>query len=97
MILENKFERYLGNERADRRVEEILEAHERALQSRRKAENEAKILILPEFVPCQKTVRDRDHLCDLSVQPGGYCIQPEEGIFIELQMQFSIRMAGSGK
>lgn len=50
MILENKFERYLGNERADRRVEEILEAHERALQSGEKTENEAKILILPEFV-----------------------------------------------
>lgn len=48
MILENKFERYLGNERADRRVEEILEAHERALQSGEKTENEAKILILPE-------------------------------------------------
>ena len=43
MILENKFERYLGNERADRRVEEILEVHERALQSGKKPEDEAKI------------------------------------------------------
>ena len=31
MILENKFERYRGNQRADRRIEEILEAHEKAM------------------------------------------------------------------
>lgn len=33
MILENKFERYLGNERADKRIEEVLEAQQKALEA----------------------------------------------------------------
>ena len=41
-------------------MEEILEAHERALQSGEKTENEAKILILPEFVPCQKRLSETE-------------------------------------
>lgn len=79
MILENKFERYLGNERADRRVEEILEAHERALQSGEKKENEAKILILPEFVPCQKRLSETEiAFVIFPSNRGGYCIQPQK-------------------
>ena len=79
MILENKFERYLGNERADRRVEEILEAHERALQSGEKTENEAKILILPEFVPCQKRLSETEiAFVIFPSNRGGYCIQPQK-------------------
>ena len=54
MILENKFERYLGNERADKRIEEVLEAQQKALEAGEKPEDEAKILVLPEFIPCQK-------------------------------------------
>ena len=52
MILENKFERYRGNERADRRAEEILKAHKEAEESR--------ILILPEFIPCQRRLSETD-------------------------------------
>ena len=79
MILENKFERYLGNERADRRVEEILEAHESALQSGEKTENEAKILILPEFVPCQKRLSETEiAFVIFPSNRGGYCIQPQK-------------------
>ena len=79
MILENKFERYLGNERADRRVEEILEAHERALLSGEKTENEAKILILPEFVPCQKRLSETEiAFVIFPSNRGGYCIQPQK-------------------
>ena len=33
MILENKFERYLGNERADKRIEEVLEAQQKTLEA----------------------------------------------------------------
>lgn len=32
MILESKFERFRGNERADRKIEEILEAHDDAVE-----------------------------------------------------------------
>lgn len=79
MILENKFERYLGNERADRRVEEILEAHERALRSGEKSEDEAKILILPEFVPCQKRLSETEiAFVIFPSNRGGYCIQPQK-------------------
>lgn len=71
MILENKFERYLGNERADKRIEEVLEAQQKALLAGEKPENEAKILVLPEFIPCpEETLRDRDRICDIPVQPG---------------------------
>ena len=79
MILENKIERYLGNERADRRVEEILEVHERALQSGKKPEDEAKILILPEFVPCQKRLSETEiAFVIFPSNRGGYCVQPQK-------------------
>lgn len=58
MILENKFERYRGNERADRQIEEVLAAHERAVVSGETAERDAAILILPYFIPCQKRLSE---------------------------------------
>ena len=51
MILDHKFERYLGNERADQRVNELLKAKEE--QSLENTED-SRILVLPEFVPCHK-------------------------------------------
>ena len=50
----NKFERYRGNERADKRVEEIYARHQQAFHDREKHRDDARILTLPEFVPCQK-------------------------------------------
>ena len=79
MILENKFERYLGNERADKRVEEILEEHEKAILSGEKSKEEARILILPEFVPCQKRLSETDiAFVIFPSNRGGYCIQPQK-------------------
>ncbi len=79
MILENKFERCRGNERADRRVEEILEEQERAIKAGEIPAENRQILILPEFVPCQK------HLSETEIafvifpsNRGGYCIQPQK-------------------
>lgn len=79
MILENKFERYLGNERADKRVEEILEEHQKAILSGKKSKEEARILILPEFVPCQKRLSETDiAFVIFPSNRGGYCIQPQK-------------------
>ena len=78
MILENKFERYLGNERADKRVEKILEEHQKAILSGEKSKEEARILILPEFVPCQKRLSETDiAFVIFPSNRGGYCIQPQ--------------------
>ena len=77
MILDNKLERYRGNERADKRVEEILAAHNSSVLSGEKSEIEAKILVLPEFVPCQKQLRETDiAFIIFPSNRGGYCIQP---------------------
>lgn len=79
MILENKFERYRGNQRADRRIEEILEAHERAIETGDKPKNERQILILPEFVPCQKRLSETAiAFVIFPSNRGGYCIQPQK-------------------
>ena len=79
MILENKFQRYLGNERADKRVEEILEAHNEAISSGKKSKDEAKILVLPEFVPCQKRLSETEiAFVIFPSNRGGYCIQPQK-------------------
>ena len=79
MILENKFERYLGNERADKRVEEILEEHQKAILSGEKSKEEARILILPEFVPCKKRLSETDiAFVIFPSNRGGYCIQPQK-------------------
>lgn len=42
MILVNMFEKYKGNERAEKRVEEILAAHNSSVLSGEKSESEAK-------------------------------------------------------
>lgn len=71
MILENKFARYLGNERADRRIEEILENQEQTSDSR--------ILVLPEFIPCQKRLSETEiAFVIFPSNRGGYCIQPQK-------------------
>lgn len=77
MILINKFEKYKGNERANRRIEDILTMHESAVLSGEKSATEAKILVLPEFVPCQKRLRETDiAFIIFPSNRGGYCIQP---------------------
>lgn len=77
MILVNMFEKYKGNERADKRIEEILATHEAAVSSGEKSAIEAKILVLPEFVPCQKQLRETDiAFIIFPSNRGGYCIQP---------------------
>ena len=82
MILENKFERYRGNERADRRVEEILEEHRQAVTSGKRDSEDAKILILPEFVPCQKFLSETPvAFVIFPSNRGGYCIQPQKKEF----------------
>lgn len=77
MILVNMFEKYKGNERADKRIEEILAAHNSAILFGEKSEIEAKILVLPEFVPCQKQLRETEiAFIIFPSNRGGYCIQP---------------------
>lgn len=64
-ILENKFAKYRGNERADQQVEAYLDQAEDG------------ILVMPKFVPCQKRLTDTE--IEFIVFPsnrGGYCIQP---------------------
>ena len=79
MILENKFERCLGNERADKRVEEILEEHQNAVRSGKKSEAESRILVLPEFIPCQKRLSETEiAFVIFPSNRGGYCIQPQK-------------------
>lgn len=82
MILDHKFERYLGNERADKRVEEIYERHVQAVRNREKTREDARILILPEFVPCQKFLSETDiAFVIFPSNRGGYCIQPQKKEF----------------
>ena len=69
MILENKFERYRGNARADRRVEQVLKGHD----------PKERILVLPEFIPCQKTLAETEiAFVIFPSNRGGYCIQPQK-------------------
>ena len=71
MILENKFARYLGNERADQRIEEVLETRDQTGDSR--------ILVLPEFIPCQKRLSETEvAFVIFPSNRGGYCIQPQK-------------------
>lgn len=71
MILENKFARYLGNERADKRIEEVLETRSQTGDSR--------ILVLPEFIPCQKRLSETEvAFVIFPSNRGGYCIQPQK-------------------
>ena len=79
MILENKFERYRGNERADKRVEEIYARHQQAFHDREKHRDDARILTLPEFVPCQKFLSETQiAFVIFPSNRGGYCIQPQK-------------------
>ena len=76
MILDHKFERYLGNERADQRGNELLEAKEE--QSLENAED-SRILVLPEFIPCQKRLSETQiAFVIFPSNRGGYCIQPQK-------------------
>lgn len=69
MILENKFERYRGNARADQRVEQVLEEHN----------PKDRILVLPEFIPCQKALVETEiAFVIFPSNRGGYCIQPQK-------------------
>lgn len=79
MILENKFERYLGNERADKRVEEVLTEHAASLASGDTPAENTNILILPEFIPCQKRLSETNiAFVIFPSNRGGYCIQPQK-------------------
>ena len=79
MILENKFERYLGNERADRRVEEVLTEHAASLASGDTPAENTNILILPEFIPCQKRLSETNIAYVIFPSTRGeYCIQPQK-------------------
>ena len=72
MILENKFERYLGNERANRRIEEVMAAQAESA-------DDTQILVLPEFIPCQKRLSETDiAFVIFPSNRGGYCIQPQK-------------------
>ena len=77
MILVNTFEKYKGNERAEKRIEEILTTQESSVLSGKKSPVEAKILTLPEFIPCQKQLRDTEiAFIIFPSNRSGYCIQP---------------------
>lgn len=79
MILESKFERFRGNERADRKIEEILEAYDDAVEE---GKCDERILILPEFVPCQKRLSETEiAFVIFPSNRGGYCIQPQKKEF----------------
>ena len=89
MILENKFERYRGNERADRRADEILKSNKEAEESR--------ILILPEFIPCQRRLSETDiAFVVFPSNRGGYCIQPQKKEY-SLNYKCSFPMEWLGK
>ncbi|MDD3218789.1 MAG: MYG1 family protein [Lachnospiraceae bacterium] len=73
-VLENKFAKYRGNERADLLVEEFLEKQKTQQNT---TESLARILVMPQFVPCQKKLSDTE--IEFIIFPsnrGGYCIQP---------------------
>ena len=79
MILDNKLERYRGNERADKRVEEILKQHQKEIASGKKPADEKQILVLPDYVPCQKYLSETDiAFVIFPSNRGGYCIQPQK-------------------
>lgn len=79
MILQHRFDRYLSNERADRRVAEILQEHARKIASGEIPEDEKNILVLPEFLPCQKQLKETDiAFVIFPSNRGGYCIQPQK-------------------
>ena len=71
MILENKFARYRADARADAQIEVVLSAREDPTDTR--------ILVLSEFVPCQKRLKETDTAFVIfPSNRGGYCIQPQK-------------------
>ena len=94
MILENKFERYRGNERADRRVEEILEEHRQAVTSGKRDSKMQDTDFTGVCTVSEAVVGDGDCICHIPIQSWWILYTTtEEGIFHELQMQFSGRVA----
>lgn len=72
LILENKFARYRADARADEKIEQVL-----AMQETQGGD--ARILVLPEFVPCQKRLKETDiAFVIFPSNRGGYCIQPQK-------------------
>lgn len=72
MVLENKFARYRADARADEKINQVL-----AMQETQGGE--ARILVLPEFVPCQKRLKETDiAFVIFPSNRGGYCIQPQK-------------------
>lgn len=79
MILENKFERYRGNERADRMIDEVLGEHRKSLEAGDTPAENTNILVLPEFIPCQKKLSETGiAFVIFPSNRGGYCIQPQK-------------------
>ena len=79
MILENKFDRYRGNERADKRVEEIYERHMQAFMTE-KTQRGCKILdSCRSLYQCQKFLSETPvAFVIFPSNRGGYCIQPQK-------------------
>lgn len=72
MVLENKFARYRADARADEKINQVL-----AMQETQGGD--ACILVLPEFVPCQKRLKETDiAFVIFPSNRGGYCIQPQK-------------------
>lgn len=72
MVLENKFARYRADARADEKIDQVL-----AMQETQGGD--ARILVLPEFVPCQKRLKETDTAFVIfPSHRGGYCIQPQK-------------------
>ena len=72
MVLENKFARYRADACADERIDQVL-----AMQETQGGD--ARILVLPEFVPCQKRLKETDiAFVIFPSNRGGYCIQPQK-------------------
>lgn len=72
MVLENKFARYRADARADEKINQVL-----AMQETQGGD--ARILVLPEFVPCQKRLKEIDiAFVIFPSNRGGYCIQPQK-------------------
>lgn len=72
MVLENKFARYRADARADEKIDQVL-----AMQETQGGD--ARILVLPEFVPCQKRLEETDTAFVIfPSNRGGYCIQPQK-------------------
>ena len=72
MVLENKFARYRADARADEKINQVL-----AMQETQGGD--ARILVLPEFVPCQKRLKETDiAFIIFPSNRGGYCIQPQK-------------------